>query len=257
MLPPRCWTFWACSLCWVAASGRKILHGLLSYPLWQRRFGGDGQILGKSVNLNGESYSVIGVMPQGFQFPPFWQEKAELWAPFIVPPARLHARGSRSVRVFARLRDGVSLEQAQTQMSAIARQIELAYPETDTDIGARVIPLDEATVGKIRPALLVLLAAVGFLLLIACGNVANLLLARATGRQKEIALRVAIGASRWRIVKQLLAESAALTIVGSVLGLVLAYWAIHALTGAIPDASRFTLPRYHEIGIGLPVLLFT
>jgi putative ABC transport system permease protein len=230
---------------------------LLSYRLWQRRFGGDRQILGKSLTLNGESYSVIGIMPQGFQFPPFWQEKAELWAPFIVPPARLHARGSRSVRVFARLRAGVTLEQAQTQMSSIARRIELEYPKTNTDIGARVIPLDQQVVGKIRPALLVLLAAVGFLLLIACGNVANLLLARATGRQKEIALRAAIGASRWRIVRQLLAESGALAAVGSALGLLLAYWAIHALTGAIPEASRFTLPRYHEIGIGVPVLLFT
>jgi putative ABC transport system permease protein len=230
---------------------------LLSYRLWQRRFGGDPQILGKSIALNGENYSVTGVMPQGFQFPPFWQENAELWVPFIVPPARLHDRGSRSVRVFARLRDGVTLEQAQTQMSAIARRIELEYPKTNTDTGARVTPLDEATVGKIRPALLVLLAAVGFLLLIACGNVANLLLARATGRQKEIALRVAIGASRWRIVRQLLAESVALSMVGSALGLLLAYWAVHALTGAIPEASRFTLPRYHEIGIGVPVLLFT
>jgi predicted permease len=230
---------------------------LLSYRLWQRRFGGDPQILGKSIALNGESYSVTGVMPQGFQFPPFWQENAELWVPFIVPPARLHDRGGRSVRVFARLRDGVTLERAQTEMSAIARRIELAYPKTNTDTGARVMPLDEVTVGKIRPALLVLLAAVGFLLLIACGNVANLLLARATGRQKEIALRVAIGASRWRIVRQLLAESAALSMAGSALGLLLAYWAIHALTGAIPEASRFTLPRYHEIGIGVPVLLFT
>jgi putative ABC transport system permease protein len=230
---------------------------LLSYALWQRRFAADPRIPGKSLTLNGESYTVTGVMPPGFQFPPFWQEKAELWAPFIVPPARLHARASRSVRVFARLRDGVTLSQAQTQMSAIARRIELEYPKTNTDIGARVVPLDEATVGKIRPALLVLLAAVGFLLLIACGNVANLLLARATGRQKEIALRVAIGATRWRIVRQLLAESAALSIAGSALGLLLAYWAIHALTGAIPEASRFTLPRYREIGIGVPVLLFT
>jgi predicted permease len=230
---------------------------LLSYSLWQRRFGGDPRILGKSLTLNGEIYSVTGVMPQGFQFPPFWLEKTELWAPFIVPPARLHDRSSRSVRVFARLRDGVTLSQAQTQMSAIARRIELEYPKTNTDVGARVIPLDEVTVGKIRPALLVLLAAVGFLLLIACGNVANLLLARATGRQKEMALRAAIGASRWRIIRQLLAESAALAMAGSALGLLLAYWAIHVLTGAIPEASRFTLPRYHEIGIGVPVLLFT
>jgi putative ABC transport system permease protein len=230
---------------------------LLSYTLWQRRFAGDPRIVGKSLTLNDASYTVTGVMPPGFQFPPFWQEKAELWAPFIVPPARLHARASRSVRVFARLRDGVTIEQAQTQMSAIARQIEREYPATDTDIGARIMSLEEATVGKIKPALLVLLAAVGFLLLIACANVANLLLARATGRQKEIALRAAIGASRWRIVRQLLAESAALAMAGSALGLLLAYWAIHALTGAIPEASRFTLPRYREIGIGIPVLLFT
>jgi predicted permease len=230
---------------------------LLSHQLWQRRFAGDSQVLGRSLTLNGESYRVAGVMPRGFQFPPFWQEKAELWASGVIQPGRMHDRSGRSLRIFARLKTGVSIAQAQTEMTAIARRLELAYPKTNAGAGARVTPLEEAVVGKIRPALTALLGAVGFLLLIACANVANLLLARATARQKEIALRIAIGASRGRIVRQLLAEGLALSFAGSALGLLLAYGALHALTVNIPDASRFTLPRYQEIGIGAPVLLFS
>ena len=159
--------------------------------------------------------------------------------------------------MFARLNDGVTLQQARAEMRSIARRLELAYPKTNGQKGACVTPLEETVVGKVRPALLALLGAVGFLLLIACSNVANLLLARATGRQREIALRIAIGASRVRIVRQLLAESMVLSLAGSALGLLLAYAAVHALSVSIPEASRFTLPRYREIGIGVPVLLFT
>ena len=231
---------------------------VLSHALWERRFGGNPAAIGRDVILNGASYRVIGVMPAAFRFPPFWAEKAELWVPLRFAPERANDRGSRSLRVFARLRDGVSLGQAQAEMSTIASRLQHAFPESyGTDAGARVLPLAEVTVGRVKPALLVLLGAVTFLLLLACANVANLLLARASGRQKEMALRLALGAPRWRLVRQLLAESLTLSAAGGALGLMLAWAAVHALAAAIPDASRFTLPRYQELGIGTVVILFT
>ncbi len=230
---------------------------LLSYGLWQRRFGGDPSIVGRSLTLGGAGYLVVGVMPAGFHFPPFWQEKAEMWVPLVFPPDRMADRGSRSLRVFGRLENGVSLERASAEMNAIAHRLEAAYPQDYRDRGASVIPLTEEVVGKTRTALLVLLGAVTFLLLIACANVANLLLARASGRQKEIALRLALGASRWRLVRQLLAESLLLSTAAGAVGLLLSWWAVHALAVSIPEASHFTLPRYQEIGIGGVVLLFT
>jgi putative ABC transport system permease protein len=235
-------------------AGRVVL---LSHALWQRRFGGDPSVIDRSITLNGAGYRVIGVMPPGFHFPPFWQEKAELWAPLVFPPERLASRSSRSLRVFARLKDGVGMERASAEMSTIARRLELAWPQSSADRGVIVMPLTEAVVGKTRTALLVLLGAVTFLLLIACANVANLLLARASGRQKEIALRLALGAGRWRLVRQLLAESLLLAAAAGALGVLLSWWAIHALAAGIPEASRFTLPRYQEVGIGGVVLLFT
>ncbi len=230
---------------------------LLSYGLWQRRFGGDPSIVGRSLTLGGGGYRVVGVMPAGFHFPPFWQEKAEMWVPLVFPPDRMADRGSRSLRVFGRLENGVSLERASAEMNAIAHRLEVAFPQEYRDRGASVIPLTEEVVGKTRTALLVLLGAVTFLLLIACANVANLLLARASGRQKEIALRLVLGASRWRLVRQLLAESLLLSTAAGAVGLLLSWWAVHALAVSIPEASHFTLPRYQEIGIGGVVLLFT
>ncbi|HEY2014962.1 MAG TPA: ABC transporter permease, partial [Bryobacteraceae bacterium] len=230
---------------------------VLSHALWERRFGADRSVIGQGLTLNGASYRIIGVMPPEFRFPPFWAMKAELWVPLVFPPQRLNDRGGRSLRVFARLKDGVSLQQASAEMSTIARRIEQAYPQSNTDTGARIVPLTDVVVGQVRPALMVLLGAVAFLLLIACANVANLLLGRATGRQKEIALRLALGAGRWRLVRQLLVESVILSAAGGVLGLVLAWWSVHLLSVNIAEASRFTLPRYQEIGIGGAVLLFT
>ncbi len=230
---------------------------LLSYGLWQRRFGGDTSVVGRDLTLNGESYKVIGVMPRGFQFPPFWQEKAQLWAPLVFPPRRMDDRLGRSLRVFARLKPGVTIQQAGTEMSTIARRLEQEWPQFLEDRGAVVLPLGEVVVGSVRPALIVLLGAVAFLLLIACANVANLLLAHASGRQKEIALRIALGAARWRLVRQLLAESLLLSSAGAAISLLLSNWAVRALTASIPEASHFTLPRYQEIGIGAVVLLFT
>ena len=245
------------------AIGRGFEEGdaqsvLLSHSLWERRFGSDPSAVGRDLTMNGTSYRVIGVMPAGFRFPPFWAERAEVWVPLVFPPNRVNDRGSRSLRVFARLRDGVTVPQAQAEMSTIASRLQRAYPESyGTDSGARVVSLAEVTVGKVRPALLVLLGAVTFLLLIACANVANLLLARATGRQREIAVRLALGAARWRLVRQLLAESLTLSAAGGAVGLLLAWAGVHALTVSIPEASHFTLPRYQELGIGGAVVLFT
>lgn len=230
---------------------------LLSHGLWQRRFGGDPSILGRSLTLNGASYRVVGVMPPHFHFPPFWVEKAELWIPLTVAPEHAQDHSFRTLRVFARLKDGIALQQASSEMAVIAHRIELANPRTNEDRGASVVPLTEAVVGKTRTALLVLFGAVTFLLLIACANVANLLLARASGRQKEMALRLALGAARWRLVRQLLAESLLLSCAAGVLGVLLSWWAIHVLAVSIPEASHFTLPRYQEIGLGGVVLLFT
>jgi predicted permease len=234
--------------------GRVVLLG---HSLWQRRFGGDPAAVGRTIQLNGAGYRVIGVMPPGFRFPPFWAEKAEMWVPLVFPPQRLQDRGGRSLRVFGRLKDGVAIEQASAEMSAIARRIELAFPASNSERGARIMPLRERVVGDVRQSLFVLLGAVSFLLLIACANVANLLLGRATGRRKEIALRLALGAGRWRLVRQLLAESLLLSAAGGALGLVLAGWSLSALQWSVTEASRFTLPRYQEIGLSAGVLLFT
>src|SRR3954452_5943299 len=232
-------------------AGRVVL---LSHSLWQRRFGGDPSAVGRPVTLNGASYRVIGVMPPEFRFPPFWQTKAELWAPLVTPPQRAHDRAGRSLRVFARLKDGVSMERASAAMSAIASRIERAYPETNADRGARVIPLQEVVVGPVRQGLVVLFGAVAFLLSIACANVANLLLSRASGRQKEIAIRLALGAGRGRLVRQLIMESLALSLAGGVLGVALSGWIVAVLQASVAEGGRFTLPRIQEAGIGGVVL---
>ncbi len=230
---------------------------LIGYSLWQRRFAGDASIVGRDLTLNGAPYRVIGVMPRGFRFPPFWAEKAELWVPLVFTPAQQQSRGGRSLRVFARLKDGVTLDRAAAQMSTIANRIAEAYPDSNKGRGARVMPLAERVVGEVRGALLVLLGAVAFLLLIACANVANLMLGRAVGRRREIAVRLAVGARRWHLVRQLIVESLVLSFAGGALGVLLAWWSIHPLSASITEASRFVLPRYQEIGLGAAVLAFT
>jgi predicted permease len=237
-----------------AEAGRVVL---LSHRLWQRRFGGDASVVGRAVTISGASYKVIGVMPAGFQFPPFWATKTELWVPLVFPPNSVNNRRGRSLRVFARLKDGVPVERAGAAMSAIARQIELAHPDTNADSGARVIPLRDHTVGPVRQGLVVLLGAVGFLLLIACANVANLLLGRASSRSREVAVRLALGAGRWRIIRQLLLESLVLSVAGGLAGVLLSDWLLRVLASNIAEASRFVLPRYQEIGMGSAVLLFS
>ncbi|HEX8184768.1 MAG TPA: ABC transporter permease [Blastocatellia bacterium] len=225
---------------------------VLSHRLWQRRFGGDPAIVGGAITLDGASYEVIGVMPPAFRFAPFWATKAELWVPLNLAPRANDRRGS-SLRVFARLKPGISREQAQSEMTAINLRLEQQYPESKKNLSLMVDPLQEAVVGNIRPALLILLGAVSFVLLIACANVANLLMARATTRQKEIAIRTALGAGRWRLVRQLLTESILLSLTGGALGLLLALWGVKALVALSPA----NLPRVESISLDSSVLYFT
>ncbi len=222
---------------------------VLSYRLWQSHFASDSKIVGRTIALTGENYTVIGVMPQSFKFAPFWATKAELWAPLALGP-RLDDRQGRSLRVFARLKPGITVEKAQAEMAAISGRLEREFPGTNRDV--TVVPLREKVVGNVRPALLVLLGAVGFVLLIACANVGHMLLARAAARQREIAVRSALGASRWDVLGQFLAESLTLSLIGGAIGVLFAIWGVRALQALSPS----DLPRVDSVTIDAHVLWF-
>ncbi len=223
---------------------------VLSYALWQRRFGGDNGIVGKTLNLNGQPYIVVGVMPARFQFP---SSTDEIWTPIAFTAEQAADRTTHYLQVLARLKPGITLEQAQTEMSTIAARLQQQYPQSNTDVGAEVTSLHEHTVGDIKPALLILLGAVGLVLLIACANVANLLLARAAVRQKEIAVRVALGARRWRLIRQFLTESVLLATLGGVVGLGIAYGGLILLRAFIPQ----TIAQAKQVTMDPKVLGFT
>jgi len=241
-----------------AGANRVVVIG---HGLWQRRFGSDASVLGRTLTLDGDSYTVVGIMPPRVSFPQDmglpaffdFSAKTDLWTPYVFTDKETQNRGSHHIAVVGRLKEGVKIEQAQAQLGNIARQLEEQHPDDNKEWGVAVLSLHEQVVGKSRLAILILLGAVGFVLLIACANVANLLLARATARQKEIAIRTALGATRWRIVRQLLTESVLLALGGGVLGIWLAMWGVDLLVALSPG----NLPRPAEIGIDNRVLGYT
>jgi len=204
---------------------------VLNYSLWQRRFGSDRKIIGQTIRLDETPYIVIGVLPPGFDFSiPNYFESRSLWVPAVLPQDNSE-RGHKYLSVVARLKPTVALPQAEQDMRLITERLAREYPGTMGKFGVKLTPLHEQVVGDIRPVLLLLFGAVGFVLLIACANVANLQLARASTRQKEIAIRRALGASRARLLRQLLTESVLLSLIGGALGFLLAWWGIGLLTG--------------------------
>jgi predicted permease len=223
---------------------------VLSHALWQRQFGGDLTVLGRQISLDGHSYTIVGVMPAKFKFAPFWATKAELWAPLALGP-RATDRGGNSLRIFARLAPGVGLEAARAELATITARLEQQYPGTNKD--ARIVPLKEKVVGSIRPALLTMQFAVAFVLLIACANVAHMLLARGAARTGEVALRSALGAGRRRLFQQFLTESVILALAGGGFGLLLATAGIRALVLFGPA----DIPRVDSISLDWRVTLFT
>jgi predicted permease len=216
---------------------------IISHGLWRKRFGADTSLVGRKVSLNGESRVVIGVMPAGFKFPVI--ADADVWRPIrpaLNPACR---RGCTAIRVMARLKPDATDAQARAELNAIAARIERQFPDTNAKVGATLVPLQEFLVGPVKTQMLALLVAVAFVLLIACANVANLLLARSATREKEIAIRASLGAGQWRIARQLLSESLLLAAVGGTMGLLLAYWMVDLLARFSPQGT----PRLDEIGV--------
>ncbi len=226
---------------------------VLTYGFWQRRFGGDPAILGQSLTLNGNNHTVVGVLPPNFQFA---LRNADLWRSYQPSEAQLSRRFMHGTNVIARLNDHVTLEEAQAEMSAIGARIEQQHNQSHAGTGIILVPLQEEVVGDVKPVLFVLFAAVGFVLLIACANVANLLLIRSTARRKEIAIRAALGAGRWIMVRQFLIESLLLSIVGGVIGLLIALWGVEAIVAAIPEQQLNTMPYLKGLSLDSGVLIF-
>lgn len=225
---------------------------VISNRLWKSHLGGDPEIIGRTITLNNQDYVVVGIMPVAFALP--LNETSDIWTPLVFTPEELTLRNSHYLKVLARLKPAAVIEQTRIEMSGIAAQLEKDYPKSNEGTGAAVFSLHSEIVGDVRKPLLIFLGAVAFILLIACANVANLMLARASARQREIAVRVALGASRWRLIRQMLIESMLLGLAGGGAGLLFALWGIAFLSAA---AQKTSVPRAGSIGLDGRVLLFT
>jgi putative ABC transport system permease protein len=235
-----------------------VQTAVISYGLWQRAFGGDRSLAGRNVLLNGSKCTIVGVMPKGFQFPPGEAEPPEIWSPAQIDPAKPGSRGSHFLSVVGRLKPGVSFRQARDEMTQLVRQWGASASPQMHVFHAKNHPVSmfgfqDEVVGGVRLAMLMLLGAVGFVLLIACVNVANLLLARAESRQREIAIRTAMGAAAGRLARQFITEAVVLSLAGASLGLLLAFGGLRL----IERTNASTIPRANEIGLDSTVLLFT
>jgi putative ABC transport system permease protein len=227
---------------------------VLKHSLWERRFGSDPNILGQSIRLNDKAYTVIGVMPKDFNFP---YSGGELWAPFVFPAQLAQDRESRSFRVLGLLKPGVSPAQGDAEVRALSLRAQQQYPATNSGVEAFTVGFNEDYTRGSRGYLSFTLGAVAFVLLIACANVANLLLARGSTRQKELAVRMALGANRWRVMRQLLTESLLLALLGGLLGLGYSVWGITALANGIPLGFTQYIPGWEHLGINTWALVFT
>ena len=243
----------------IPVAGRDFLEGetqpggapvaIIGYRLWQERYGGDPSLVGRGVSIDSTSFTIVGILPKGFYYP---TPDTEVYIPLIQGKGET-ARGSRFLRVTGRLNPGVSPGEGQAEMDTIAARIANQYPASNADVIVKLVPLHEQVVGKIRPALMIMFGAAGFVLLIACANVANLLLARATVRRTELAIRAALGASRLMLIRQLLTESILLSLIGGFLGMLIAMWGVPALT----SISASSIPRVEEVSVSFKALIFT
>ena len=231
---------------------------VLSHGLWERRFGASGTVIGRAVQIDGQSYTIVGVMPRTFEFPIF-NFKGDLWAPMVVDvnATRTDRTASVSGVIVARLRDGVAYPAAQAELDTIMRRLESEYPQTNRNTAARLIELGRLDDEQAGPAMWILLATVGAVLLLACANVANLLLARGVARQRELAVRAALGAGRTRVMRQLLIESLLLAFGGATLGATIAVALLRLLRSAMPEMIVTTLPNLDALGLDGTTLGFT